>query len=303
MRELHYHLVDVFTNERFGGNQLAVFADGRNLTDATMQAIARELNLSETTFVLPPDDPTCDYRVRIFTPARELPMAGHPTVGTAFVLASEHLRGGTEDTVAWRFQEGVGPIGVTVTLRDGQPDMIWMRQPPPTFGPVDEDRAAIAQMLTLSEDDLDPGYPVQEVSTGVPFTFIPLRGLDAARRARVRMDIWERHMGDRRENGLFVFTRETERAGSTVHGRMFAPAFGIPEDPATGAACGPLGCYLVYYGIATGRPARIVCEQGIEMGRPSLIHIEVEREADQFTRVAIGGQCVRVGHGTLFVDD
>jgi trans-2,3-dihydro-3-hydroxyanthranilate isomerase len=299
MRRLHYHLVDVFTDRAFGGNPLAVVTNGRGVSGETMQSVAKEFNLSETTFVLPPDDPRHDWRVRIFTPAHELPMAGHPTVGTTFVLAREHMipRGGRESKIV--LEEGVGPVPVRVEFENGEPSFAEMSQPLPTFGPRLEERGAVAAMLSLEESDLEADLPVEVVSCGVPFLYVPLRGLDAARRARPRVDLIER-VSD--EHGIppavFVFTREAEGAGSTVHSRMFAPGMGITEDPATGAASGPLGCYLVRYGLVEGDPAaEIVSEQGIEMGRPSYVRIRIERRGDDITAVRVGGQCHFMGEG------
>src|ERR1043165_5993558 len=224
MRRLHYHRVDVFTDRAFGGNPLAVFTNGRGLTTETMQAIAKEFNLSETTFVLPPDDPKHDWRVRIFTPGSELPMAGHPTVGTSFVLAREHLIRRDERETNIVLEEGVGPVPVRIEFKEGEPSFAEMSQPLPTFGTRLEDRASVAAMLSLGESDIDADLPVEVVSCGVPFLYIPLRSLDAAHRARPRVDLIDRAAD---EHGippdLFAFTRETEHEGSTVHSRMFAP--------------------------------------------------------------------------------
>jgi trans-2,3-dihydro-3-hydroxyanthranilate isomerase len=301
MRRLHYHLVDVFTDRAFGGNPLAVVTNGRGVSDETMQAVAKEFNLSETTFVLPPDDPRHDWRVRIFTPGSELPMAGHPTVGTAFVLAREHLipRAGRETNII--FEEGVGPVPVRIEFENGEPSFAEMSQPLPRFGTRLDDRAAVARMLSLEESDLEPDLPVEVVSCGVPFLYVPLRTLDAARRAKPRVDLIERVSN---EHGIppevFVFTRETEGPGSTVHSRMFAPGFGIAEDPATGAASGPLGCYLVCYGLVECESsAVIVSEQGIEMGRPSYVRITIERRGEDITAVRVGGQCHFMGEGFI----
>ncbi len=302
MRELQYHLVDVFTDQQFGGNPLAVFTDGQGVADGLMRTIAKELNLSETTFVLPPADPANDCRVRIFTPARELPMAGHPTVGTAFVLAREGRASVQDGEAVFRFEEGVGLIPVTLAMRNGAPDMIWMKQPGPTFGQVFDDRATVARMLSLTEADLDARYPVQVLSNGVPFLYVPLASLDAARRARMRVDLADALLTPHGLTEVFVFTTEVENVGSTVHSRMFAPGLGITEDPATGGASGPLGCYLVQYGIAAAGQA-IISEQGIEMGRPSFLHIRIERDSEVFTHVGVGGQCVYVGHGALQISD
>lgn len=300
MRRLHYHLVDVFTDRAFGGNPLAVVTNGRGVETATMQAVAKEFNLSETTFVLPPADLRHDWRVRIFTPGSELPMAGHPTVGTAFVLAREHLipRGERESHIV--FEEGIGPVPVRVEFENGEPSFAEMSQPLPTFGPRVDDRGAVARMLSLEESDLEPELPIEVVSCGVPFLYVPLRSLDAARRARPRVDLIERAA---EAHGVppevFVFTRETEDVDSTVHSRMFAPAFGIAEDPATGAASGPLGCYLVSYGLVEDESADIVSEQGLEMGRPSYVRIRIERQGEEIKAVRVGGQCHFMGEGFI----
>lgn len=303
MRRLHYHRVDVFTNRPFGGNPLAVFTNGRDLPTETMQAIAREMNLSESAFVLPADDPAHAYRVRIFTPGRELPMAGHPTVGTSFVLAREHMIDLTRDRTVLILEEGVGDIPVEINSTDGDPGMIWMTQPAPQFGERAGDVDAVADMLSLPPSAIDTRYPMEVVSTGVPMFFVPLVGLEAARAVSVNRQAFERLMPAFGTSELFVFTTEVEYPGSTVHSRMFAPELGISEDPATGAASGPLGAYLVRYGIVPASPvAYIVSEQGIEMGRPSFIHIQIERQGDEIVRVQVGGECVYMGDGFLEVD-
>jgi trans-2,3-dihydro-3-hydroxyanthranilate isomerase len=300
MRRLYYHRVDVFTDRAFGGNPLAVFTNGRGVATETMQEIAKEFNLSETTFVLPPDDPRHDWRVRIFTPGRELPMAGHPTIGTSFVLAREHLirRDGDETTIT--LEEGVGPVPVRIEFRGGEPVYAEMSQPLPTFGPRFDGPHAVASMLSLGVDDIDTNLPLEVVSCGVPFLYVPLRSLDAARRARPRADLIEQTTGVPPE--VFVFTREVEGTGSTVHSRMFAPGMGITEDPATGGASGPLGCYLVRHGVvACDDTAEIVSEQGIEMGRPSYIKIRIERSGSEIKGVKVGGQCHFMGEGFVEV--
>ncbi|HWT03874.1 MAG TPA: PhzF family phenazine biosynthesis protein [Pyrinomonadaceae bacterium] len=302
MRKLRYHIVDVFTDRAFGGNPLAVLTNGRGISSELMQSIAKELNLSETTFVLPPDDPSNDYRVRIFTPGSELPMAGHPTVGTAFVLAREHMirLGGDEVTI--QLEEGVGTIPVDITFRDGAPDLIWMQQPLPTFGPRFDDPRTVAETLSVPPEALDETLPIEVVSCGVPFLYVPLKSLEAARSIRLRLDVWERGLRALGVNGVFVFTKETELPGSSVHSRMFAPDLGIMEDPATGGASGPLGCYLVRHKVfPEAQRAEFTSEQGIEMGRPSVIKIVIEQDAGEITRVRVGGRCVFMGEGYLEV--
>jgi trans-2,3-dihydro-3-hydroxyanthranilate isomerase len=302
MRRLHYHLVDVFTDRAFGGNPLAVVTNGRGLTTETMQAIAKEFNLSETTFVLPPDDAKHDWRVRIFTPGSELPMAGHPTVGTSFVLAREHLIRRDSDETKIILEEGVGPVPVRIEFEDGEPVFAEMSQPLPVFGPRLSDIQAVAEMLSLDAGDIDANLPLEVISCGVPFLYVPLRSLAAARQARPRAELIERVAGGGVPPEVFVFAREVEHEGSTVHSRMFAPGLGITEDPATGAASGPLGCYLVRYGVvACETSAEITSEQGIEMGRPSFIKIRIERHGEDITAVKVGGQCHFMGEGFIEV--
>lgn len=299
MRQLSYHLVDVFTDRAFGGNPLAVFTDGRGIPDVLMQSIAKELNLSETTFVLPPDDAKHDFRVRIFTPKSELPMAGHPTVGTAFVLARQGILKKREAV----FEEGVGPVPVSIELKNGTPGFIEMRQPLPKFGPRFEDASVIAEMLSLDRRAIRD-LPCEVVSCGNPFFFVPIDTLEFIRRIRFRSDLAERIVKETGATGVFVFTQEVENAGSQVHGRLFAPGEGIMEDPATGSAAGPLGCYLSRYGLTTGGgETQSVLEQGIEMGRPSFLHIRIRHTSDEITAVHVGGTCCYMGSGQLELPD
>ena len=297
MPNLTYQLVDVFTDVPFGGNQLAVFPDPGALDPALMQSIARELNLSETTFVLPPEDSHNHFRVRIFTGARELPFAGHPTIGTGFVL---QRLGMVDASSPVRLEEGVGVIAVTYAPQPDGQLLVTMQQPIPQFGAVVQDRKRAAALLSLSEDDLIPNCPVQVVSSGLPFLYVPLRTLDAIRRIRVRLDLLEPQLAGTDSTFLFVFTPEVERAGSSVHARMFAPELGITEDPATGSASGPLGAYLLRYGLVDAQAAQhLISEQGFEMGRPSIIHIAIQTEGDRITQVSVGGYTQAMGTGTL----
>ena len=303
MRRLHYHKVDVFTDRAFGGNPLSVFTNGRGISGELMQTLAKELNLSEATFVLPPKNSANNYHVRIFTPGRELPLAGHPTVGTSYVLAREHMieRQGNPTRIV--LEEGVGDIPVSIEFDGDQPGMIWMTQPKPQFGreASEEECAEVAAMLSLPPDALDERYPVQVVSTGVPFLYVPVKSLAAARGIKIRLDVHERLMLGFGTSDVFVFTQEVETPGSTVHSRMFAPEMGIWEDPATGAASGPLGAYLVRYGIISDS-THMVSEQGLEMGRPSFIHIQVEQQGGEITAARVGGQCYYMGEGFFEIE-
>jgi trans-2,3-dihydro-3-hydroxyanthranilate isomerase len=276
-----YHLVDVFTDRPFGGNPLAVFKDGRGVRDDAMQSIAKELHLSETTFVLPPKAAGADHRVRIFTPDAELPFAGHPTLGTAYVLAEGK-------DAAMRLEEGVGVI--SVTLREG---FVQMVQPLPAFSGTTISRKAAADALGLAIEEVRSDVPIQVGSSGVPFLFVPLANLKAVRRARHPSAL---------DASVYVFALSGERSGSQVHGRMFAQGFGISEDPATGSAQGPLGAYIVAHELVRVEPTtRIRSEQGFEIGRPSILEIEVDRTGAAVTAVRVGGRCVAMGGGWLDV--
>ena len=297
MNSARYLLVDVFTDEAFGGNQLAVFVDGRQVPEDLMQPIARELNLSETTYVLPPTDPADLCRLRIFTPLEELPMAGHPTVGSAFALAVE---GRITPPATVRFAEGVGPVPVEVEGTAGQPTGAVMVQPLPRFGPRLGEPARAAAMLSLAEADLEPNLPLEVVSCGVPYLIVPLTSLDAVARARLRPDLWEDLLGGFASRHVYLYSHQTLGADATVHARMFAPAAGVPEDPATGSASGPLGCYLMRHGlVAAGERVPIVCEQGYEIGRPSRIEVEISGDRERIREVRVGGACVLVGEGRM----
>ena len=280
MTRYEYRTVDVFTDKAFGGNPLAVFREPGSLDPKTMQAIAKELHLSETTFVLPPSSGAADHRVRIFTPDTELPFAGHPTLGTAFVLAEGKDR-------ALRLEEGVGVINVT--LREG---FVQMVQPLPTFSGTTITRKAAADALGLAVEEVRSDVPIQVGSSGVPFLFIPLSNMKAVRRARQPGGL---------DASVYVFAMSAERSGSHVHGRMFAGGLGVGEDPATGSAQGPLGAYLVAHELVqvAAPTTRIRSEQGFEIGRPSILDIEVDRAGAAVTAVRVGGRCVPMGGGWL----
>lgn len=290
MARHEYRLVDVFTSHRFGGNPLAVFPHADGIAPADMARIAGELNLSETTFVLPTTARGCDYQVRIFTPRIEMPMAGHPTIGTAWVL---------DHSPRVTFLEQVGPIVVERRQSDSGSLMWWMSQPLPTWG-AHVDRNTAADLLSLPVDDVDQSLPAQVISTGAPFLFVPLRGLAALGNSRLRIDLWKDLGPSIVAHGVFCFTTETSDSACTVRSRMYAPEAGVVEDPATGSASGALGCYLVRHGIVkSGRPAQMMSLQGVEMGRPSNVNIEIEGGADTFTAVRVGGECVAVGGGYI----
>jgi trans-2,3-dihydro-3-hydroxyanthranilate isomerase len=290
---------DVFTDRRFGGNPLAVLLDARGLDAEQMMRVTREFNLSETVFVLPPEDPRHTRKLRIFTPGRELPFAGHPTVGTAYLLAAlgEIPLAGEETAIT--FEEGVGPVAVRLLAPGGVPAFAELTAArPPEFSPAPAGVAALAEVLSLSPEELGGWAEPRIVSCGTPFLYVTLRDRAALARARVRIDRWEAVAPSVSE--IYLVTRDPELPGSDLRARMFARGLGTAEDPATGAAVTALGGYL---GVREGADGtfRWVVEQGFEMGRPSLLHLTVEKRGGEITAIRVGGAAVAVSEGTIEV--
>lgn len=283
-----YVLCDVFTDRPFAGNPLAVFLDGSGLGDDEMFALAREFGWSEVTFVLPATDGS--PRVRIWTPHGELPFAGHPTVGTAVVLAAEDRIG-----VGWSVLElGIGQVAVEVTELDASGGSAAMTQRAPEFGPIFEDRARLAAALDLEETELTPDLPAQMVSTGSAHFMVPVRSLDALQRARALRERFPSVADEVGARYAYVFSVETPGSSAAARARLL----GIDmEDPATGSAAGPLGAYLVHYGVH--RAGALDVEQGIEMGRPSRIHVDVPLEAGEIGPVRVSGRVQIWARGEL----
>lgn len=299
---MRYFTADVFTSTRFGGNQLAVLPDARGLTGAQMLAIAREFNYSESTFVLPAEDPAHTRRLRIFTPGGEVPFAGHPTVGTAHVLAETGEIPLTGDETRIVFGENVGPVPVLIRSSGGLPTFcqLSVAQLPEVGRPL-PGRSEIASAISLDEADLlDGDWRPQVVSCGLPFAFVPVRDRAAVARARLRLDRWEEHLAGRAGEMVMVFAMDAEDPGHQVRARMFAPGVGVPEDPATGSACAALGGYLAKRDSRDGT-LRWIVEQGYEMGRPSLLEVEVDRHGGEITAVRVGGASVLVCEGRMRV--
>ena len=302
-RSYRYLQLDVFTGDLFGGNQLAVFLDGRGLPSETMQAVAREMNFSETTFILPPERPDTDVRMRIFTPGSEMPIAGHPTIGSTFALARAGvIAAGSERFV---FGLGAGPTPVRLTWRQADLAFAWMTQPLPAFHDPVPDRDLAAAALGLAADDVvATGLPVQAVSCGVPFLFVPVQTRRAVDSAAINPTAYD-HLMKRlpaAANGIFFFTAEPGPDKATVYSRNFAPGVGIVEDPATGIASGPLGCYLVRHKVVAPQQAGTMLSlQGVKMGRPSHVHISIGVENGEIRSVQVGGEAVLAGEGTLYI--
>lgn len=298
-REYRFAQVDVFTDRVLGGNPLAVVLDARGLADGEMQSVAREMNLSETTFLLPPTRRDCAARVRIFTPARELPFAGHPTIGTSWVLASEGLLPAGAARVL--LEEGIGPVEVELEGPARTPRFVWMRHGEARFGPELGNRAGLAAALGLGEADLLAGAPIRSGSTGSLHLFVPLRDRAAVDRAVLDVPKFLAAAEDGAKVGVFVFAPDPDPGARRVYSRMFAPhSSGVPEDPATGSASGPLGAYLVAHGLVAPAPSlHIVSEQGVSMGRPSLVHIRIAMSAGRIGELWVGGGVVPVIDGRL----
>ncbi len=295
MRPYRFVHVDVFTPTPFGGNQLAVFTDARELSAEEMQTLAREMNLVESAFVLPPEMPGAVKRVRIFTTTGEMPFAGHPTVGATFVLTSAGVIPLTGAEITVHLQLNIGLTPVRVTAHNGKPDFVWMEQQPAEFGDASAAAAGVAEAIGVEVADIAAtGWPLQVVSTGVPYLIVPLRSLDAIRRAHPNPTALQRLLPP--DTCAYLFTRETQDPAHQIHARMFnANPLDLLEDAATGSAAGPLGAYLVRHNLLPS--GKFVIEQGYEMGRPSLIHVAVTEAGP----IRVGGQTVKVGEGVMYL--
>jgi len=303
-RTLKFYQADVFTLQPFGGNPVAVIPDAKGLTDDELQQIAREMNVSETVFVFPPTDKAAVVRLRIFTPTQEIPFAGHPVLGTFFVLAELGLIRAKEPVTRVLQECNIGLFPVDLHAKEGRVVRVVMSQPKPEFlGAIEEteDLYKVAGALGLPKYAIaEAKWPIEVVSTGLPVLIVPVRSLTAVRSIRpdasAITDVCRRFGA----NGIMVFTTVTVEPYATVHTRMFAPSIGILEDPATGSASGALGAYLVQNGVVeVGPTTEIIAEQGYEMDRPSRILIQVESDDDAIQDVKVGGHCVMVVEGTL----
>ena len=301
MATYRYLHLDVFTDRALEGNQLAVFPEPQGLTTGRMQTITREMNFSECTFIFPSEAPGTNVRMRIFTPGEELPMAGHPTIGSTFALAAEGvIERGQKDFV---FGLGVGPTPVSMEWKGDALDFAWMTQKNPVFGAEVKDRAGFSRAIGIADSDLARS-PIQVVSCGVPFLFAALLSRKSVDDVSVDRNAYAAacKAAGIEELPFFLFTTDAggSTGGETVYSRMLAPGFGIAEDPATGGASGPLGCYLFKYRVVPReRLARVISLQGVQMLRPSRIYISIDAKGEEITRVRVGGRSVRVGDGRL----
>ncbi len=302
-KTLRFYTCDVFTDTIFGGNQLAVIPEAEGLDDRTMQNIAKEFNFSETTFVLPPSRPDCDVRVRIFTPARELPFAGHPTVGTAHILAATGRIALNGDLTRVVFEEGVGPVPVEIEARGGQPVFASLGAARSLeFGPGTPPAAKLAPILGLREGDIGCGpYEPAAASLGVPFLLVPLRDADAVSRAALQMDHW-RTIADAWAADLYLYSIEIPGGDSgSVRARMFGPSVGVAEDPATGSAALTLCAFLAHLDGRSDFSTERWITQGVEMGRPSRLRIRASASGGKVRSLEVGGSTVPVSSGELLL--
>jgi trans-2,3-dihydro-3-hydroxyanthranilate isomerase len=304
MSRFVFYTLDVFTDHIFGGNPLAVFPDGVGLETEQMQAVARELNLSETVFVFPPDHSAHTRRLRIFTPGTELPFAGHPTVGTAHLLAEigEIPLEGSEARIV--FEEGVGPVPVTIRASEGRPvSAQFSAARMPEYGPAAPSIVDIAEVLSLETHDIASDHAPAAVSCGVPFLFVKLTSLDALARAQTRRDAWERTLAGYWAPHLYLLASSDDSPSTTYRARMFAPAMGIDEDPATGAAATALAGYLAPLEEKASGTIQWLVEQGVEMGRPSRISIEADLSDGIVAEIRVSGSSVSVSHGEMNISE
>jgi len=281
--------VDVFAEEKYQGNQLLVFRQAGHLTQAEMQKMAKEINFSETTFIMSDEKNNGGYDVKIFTPDTEIPFAGHPSLGTAFILQKEVEKTAVDKIL---LNLGVGQIPVTFT----KTQELWMRQNQPVFGPV-IDRQVMAEILNLDPEDFDPSYPITAVSTGLPFIIVPLKSLETVKKCLINHPGFKSFIRQNFSANILVFCRETYREGNDLNVRVFCDDSGFPEDPATGSGNGCLAAYLLKYNYLGKSRIEYQVEQGYEIGRPSLLKIRAQLAAGEY-EINVGGKVFLVAQGT-----
>ena len=288
-----FFIVDVFAEEKYAGNQLGVFRNAGDISDTEMQRIAKEMNYSETTFILTDEKREGGYDVRIFTPEEELPFAGHPTLGTAFVIQQEILKDSVDKIV---LNLKVGQIPVSFSYDDAnQPDVLWMKQKPPVFGREIE-KEPLARSLNLEGSAVEERFPIQEVSTGIPFLIVPLKSLAHLKKAKVDFERFLRSVERIEAKAPLVFCPEARDERNDLSVRVFVDYYGIPEDPATGSANGCLAGYLAYHRYFGQNRIEVRVEQGYEIGRPSLLYLKAEEKTDAVD-VFVGGKAIMVAKG------
>lgn len=289
-----FYILDVFAEEKYAGNQLAVFRLVTELSDNQMQRIAKEMHFSETTFILSEEKHDGGYDVRIFTPETELNFAGHPTLGTAFLIQHEIIKKPVNEVVL-NLKAGKIPVFFDYSSKDSC--ILWMKQLQPTFGNA-YDAKLVSSILSLDVHEINTSFPIQEVSTGLPVIIVPLKTLESVKKARINKDEYFRFIKDIDAKTILIFCPETYNKANDLNVRFFADQYGIPEDPATGSANGCLASYLVMHRFFGTHQINLRVEQGYEIGRPSLLYLRAEKKKQDFS-VYVGGKVELIGTGKL----
>lgn len=294
MRVNKFYILDVFAEEKYTGNQLAVVRVKKKLSDLEMQKIAREINFSETTFILSDSPEKCGYNVRIFTPQQEIPFAGHPILGTAYIIQKEIIKKPVKSVI---LNLKVGQITVELSYRGGRINRLTMKQMEPIFGRR-FDIQRIAEVLSLDESEIDERFPIEEVSTGLPFIIVPLKTLSAVKKAMIEKERYFELIKDTNAKAILIFCSETYRKENHLNVRVFAPYYGISEDPATGSANGCLAGYLIKHRYFGKDQIDVRLEQGYEIGRPSLLFLKARKKMGKI-EIYVGGKVGEVVRGVL----
>lgn len=293
MKLINYSIVDVFSEGKYTGNPLAVFKNAGNISDHEMQQIAKEINYSETTFILSDTKHNGGFDVRIFTPNEEIPFAGHPALGTAYIIRNEVLKEPVENLIL-NFTGGQIPVSF-----NNQEEVLWMRQNEPTFGQI-LDSNIVSDVLNIDEENIDDRFPIQEVSNGLPEIIVPLKSLEAVKKARINKDKYYELIKFTNAKSILVFSPETYKSENHINVRDFADYYGIPEDPATGSSNGCLASYLVKYRYFQQSEINIRVEQGYEINRPSLLYLKANDNQGKIN-VHVGGEVEKIAIGEWFL--
>jgi trans-2,3-dihydro-3-hydroxyanthranilate isomerase len=293
MGKINYSIVDVFSQGKYTGNQLAVFKNAGNISDSEMQQIAKEINFSETTFILSDKEKAGGYDVRIFTPNEEVPFAGHPTLGTAYIIQSEVLNE-PSDKLILNFKGGQIPVSF-----DNQEKTLWMKQNKPIFGRI-LDTNMVSDVLNIDKEYIDDRFPIQEVSTGLPVIVVPLKSLEAVKKVRVNKEKYFELIENTDAKAIMVFSPETYNSENDLNVRDFADYYGVPEDAATGSANGCLASYLVKYRYFEKSEINISVEQGYEINRSSLLFLKASEDNGEIS-VYVGGKVEKIAQGEWFL--
>jgi trans-2,3-dihydro-3-hydroxyanthranilate isomerase len=292
-----YYLLDVFTNQPFGGNPLAVFPDAQGLNTQQMQLLTKELNLSESVFLFPAENETADIKMRIFTPGKELPTAGHPTIGTSYLLLNEGIIQ-PKNHGKLILEQNIGSITVNFKKEGNTFKQLMMEQPLPKFEQTFNDKSLIASLLSTHPTDIEEDFPCRIVNCGNPFLIVPIKTIKAMAKLKLNHELYYQILEEVEMIGIMAFSLETSNSNLLTHSRMFAPQIGVPEDPATGSAHGPLASYLFNYQMADVTQL-VTGEQGIEMGRASLVNMKIVTEDAKIASVLVGGESVIMGKGEI----